>query len=81
MEAYEVTGTVDDRGHVQLDSPLPVDGTFRLRGILMLEGQVREEDEQAWLHAAAQSDAYAFLKDPAEDIYSSNDGKPFNDTR
>jgi len=41
-----------------------------------LEG---ESDEVAWLHAAAQNPAFDFFKEPAEDIYTASDGKPFDD--
>ncbi len=35
-------------------------------------------DESEWLQAAAKNPAFDFLEDPAEDIYSITDGKPFN---
>ena len=35
--------------------------------------------EQEWLRGAAHSPAFEFLKDPAEDIYTPSDGKPFRD--
>jgi hypothetical protein len=36
-------------------------------------------DESEWLRAAARSPAFADLDNPAEDIYSLADGKPFDD--
>ena len=36
-------------------------------------------DEETWLRAASSSDAFAFLADPAEDIYTAADGEPFRD--
>lgn len=36
-------------------------------------------DERQWLHAATVNPAYEFLKEPAEDVYSPNDGKSFDD--
>jgi tetratricopeptide (TPR) repeat protein len=36
-------------------------------------------DEDEWLKAAASNPVFDFLKDPEEDIYTLNDGKPFND--
>jgi hypothetical protein len=36
-----------------------------------------EESEIEWLKAAANNPVFAFLQDPAEDIYSLSDGKPF----
>ena len=37
------------------------------------------DSETAWLRAAASSDSLAFLADPAEDIYTPQDGAPFRD--
>jgi len=39
------------------------------------------DSENNWLRAAMSSDAFAFLADPAEDIYAITDGKPFCDAR
>jgi hypothetical protein len=33
-------------------------------------------DEATWLRAVAKSDAFDFLADPAEDVYTLNDGEP-----
>ena len=38
-----------------------------------------ETTEKEWLHAAATDPAFDFLKDPAEDIYTLADGRPFVD--
>ena len=37
------------------------------------------DSEEVWLHGASSSDAFAFLADPAEDIYTAADGEPFRD--
>ena len=34
--------------------------------------------ESEWLRFAASNPAFDFLKEPQEDIYSPNDGKPFH---
>ena len=39
--------------------------------------QVLEDFEGAWLRSAAASDAFAFLADRAEDIYTATDGEEF----
>ena len=36
------------------------------------------DSERQWLAAAAKSDAFAFLGDDAEDVYSPADGEPFH---
>jgi hypothetical protein len=78
MKAIELTGTVDDKGHLRLDSPVIEFVPGRVRVILLFpEGD--DIDEHEWLKAASQSDAFAFLSDPEEDIYTRSDGKPFRD--
>ncbi|MBM3887564.1 MAG: hypothetical protein FJ388_00395 [Verrucomicrobia bacterium] len=79
MKAIEATGTVDERQQLHLDAPLPV-GPSRVR-VIVLVPENGEMDETTWLHAAANDPAFDFLKDPAEDIYSPADGKPFHDPR
>lgn len=39
-----------------------------------------EGDEMEWLKAASKNEAFDFLKDPEEDIYTPSDGKPFHDS-
>jgi hypothetical protein len=36
-----------------------------------------ELTEEEWLQAGAQNPAFDFLADPEEDIYTLEDGKPF----
>ena len=80
--AIEVAATVENSYQIRLDEPLPEVGSNRVRVIVMLppaafalENEITSEE--AWLHAAADSEAFAFLADPAEDIYSPEDGQPF----
>ena len=42
-----------------------------------LDWETDEINEQEWLHAAATNAIFDFLKDPEEDIYTLEDGKPF----
>lgn len=37
------------------------------------------ESEESWLQAASTSNAFAFLHDAGEDIYTVRDGEPFRD--
>lgn len=37
------------------------------------------DSEESRLRAATSSEAFAFLSDPAEDIYTSDDGEPFQE--
>ncbi|MDO8726521.1 MAG: hypothetical protein Q7J35_10680 [Candidatus Methanoperedens sp.] len=36
-------------------------------------------DEKEWLDAVTSNPAFDFLKEPEEDIYTSEDGRPFQD--
>jgi hypothetical protein len=78
VKALELTGTVDAQRQLHLDEPLPFMGPSRVRVlILVMEEQEITEDE--WLRAAASNSAFDFLQNPAEDIYTLDDGKPFHD--
>jgi len=78
MAAIEMTGTIDEHHQLRLDGTLPVPGPMRVR-VLVLYPLSGEWDEMEWLRAAARNPAFAFLKDPEEDLYTMADGKPFHD--
>jgi hypothetical protein len=64
--------------HIVLDEPydLPPNATLM---VTLLASPIEADSEQAWLQAAASSDAFRFLADPAEDIYATTDGEPIRD--
>ena len=78
VKAIEATGVIDASHKLILDDPLPVEGPTRVRVVILLPEDV-ETDEKEWLRAASTNPAFDFLKDSAEDIYSSADGRPFHD--
>jgi hypothetical protein len=78
MTAFEVTGIIDERQQLQLDTHLPIRGPKRVR-VIILYSSDDELSESEWLQAAATSPAFHSLHDSAEDIYSVTDGKPFRD--
>ena len=78
MTAIEMTGIVDEHNQLKLDGILPISGPRRVR-VIVLSTLDDESNEIPWLRAASQNPAFAFLADPAEDIYTMTDGKPFND--
>lgn len=80
LRAIEFTGSVDESGAIHPDTPLVGIGPAQVR-VLILVTEENDPEEREWLTAASRSDAYAFLDDPAEDIYSLSDGKPFHGTR
>ena len=78
MKAVELSGQIDEKHGLHVDQPIPIDGPCRVRVLLLIpEGEELPEDE--WRRAAARNPAFAFLSDPAEDIYSAADGKPLTD--
>ena len=77
LRAIETTGTVDEQRQLRLDEPLPVTASGKVRVIVLISEEDAEEKE--WLRAAATSSAFDFLKDPEEDVYTSEDGRPFGD--
>ncbi len=79
LQAVELIGTIDEKGQLHLDEPISAVGQGRVRVILLPEEA--EIGENEWIKAAASNPAFNFLKDPAEDIYTLDDGQPFNDQR
>jgi hypothetical protein len=79
LAAIEMSGTVDEQHRLVLDGKVPIPGPRRVR-VLVLYPVDDEWDEEDWLTAAARNPAFAYLHDPAEDIYLAGDGEPFDDT-
>ena len=79
LQAVELIGTIDEKGQLHLDAPISAIGQGRVRVILLPEEA--EIGENEWLKAAASNPAFDFLEDPDEDIYTLDDGQPFNDQR
>ena len=69
-----------DGERIILDEPYELPANSRLM-VTVLPVSQDGDSENAWLRAAMSSGAFAFLADPAEDIYSINDGKPLCDAR
>lgn len=78
MRALETTGRIRGDRDIELDEPLPLENSSRVR-VIVLVPDPDEIDEGEWLRTMAGNPAYAFLADPSEDIYSITDGKPFVD--
>jgi hypothetical protein len=78
MTAVELTGTIDEQRHLQLDAPLPFNGPARVK-VIVLYPLDDEPSEAEWLYTAAHNPAFASLHEPQEDIYTLDDGQPFDD--
>ena len=67
-----------DGEHIVLDEPYDLPANANLM-VTLLPSTSDADSEDAWQRAAASSEAFAFLADPAEDIYTATDGEPFRD--
>ena len=79
MKAIETSGTIDEEHRLHLDGPVPVAGPSRVRVIILVPDD-DDIDEQNWLRSVANP-ALEDWNDPAEDIYTFEDGRPFGDKR
>ena len=77
MPAVTLQAHYDGR-QIVLDEPydLPVNAHLM---VTLLPASTDSDSEQNWLRAASSSDAFTFLSDPAEDVYTLADGEPFRD--
>ena len=80
VNAIEATGIVDADHQLRLDEPLPITGPSRVRVIILIPER-SEVSEAEWAKVANTSPSFGFLRDPGEDVYTLNDGKPFNAQR
>jgi hypothetical protein len=79
IKAIEAVGTIEQDRRVRLDEPLPSGVSGRVR-LLILIGE-DDLSEQDWMRAAVRGGSFDFLRAPAEDVYTLEDGKPFDDAR
>jgi hypothetical protein len=75
--AIELEAAIDDQHRLHLDASLPGAAPGPVR-VLVLIPSGNDPDESEWLRYAAANPAFDFLEDPAEDIYSPTDGKPYH---
>jgi len=75
--ALEVTGEIDENHRLRLHAPIPLHGPRRVRVIILFPDE-DDVTEGEWLRAASTNPALDFLRSPAEDIYTLEDGKPYN---
>ena len=75
LTAIETTGTINANHQIVLDENLPDNAPSRVR-VIVLYDENTDINEKEWLQAASKNDAFDFLNDAAEDIYTLEDGKP-----
>lgn len=75
LTAIETTGTIEPNGKIVIDETFAVDAPTSVR-VIVLFPEAEDVSENNWMHAAAKNEAFDFLQDAEEDIYSLADGKP-----
>ncbi len=73
--AIETTGRVIDARHIETTIPVPVGQRVRLV-IFLPSGADDAMAESEWMEAATKNPIFDFLANPAEDIYTMDDGEP-----
>lgn len=80
MQAISLHAHFDGR-QIVLDEPydLPANATLIVTVVPeSTSGPTDGDSEREWLASAMGSDAFAFLADKAEDVYTIADGEPFH---
>ncbi|HYE74299.1 MAG TPA: hypothetical protein VEF04_13255 [Blastocatellia bacterium] len=77
LTAIETTGRIESNGKIVIDETFSVYAPTSVR-VIVLFPESENFSEGEWLQAASKNEAFDFLKDTDEDIYSLTDGKPLN---
>lgn len=75
LTAIETTGTIKQNGKIEIDETFSVDTPTSVR-VIVLFPEAEDVQESEWMKAASNNEAFDFLNDAEEDIYSLADGKP-----
>ena len=78
MRAIEIVSKTDKTGLLKINYKLDKSES-NVRVLILLDDDNEQEDEKLWMRTISRNPAFNFLNDPAEEIYSSNDGEPLND--
>jgi hypothetical protein len=76
LTAIETTGTIEQSGKIVINETFSVNAPTTVR-VIVLFPESEDVHENEWMQAASKNEAFDFLNDPDENIYSLNDGKPF----
>ncbi len=77
LTAIETTGTIQQNGRIVIDETFVVDEPTSVR-VIVLFPDSEDLSETDWIQAASKNEAFEFLNDPVEDIYTLEDGKPID---
>lgn len=74
-EPFETTGILNSEDTLILHTSPPIAKNKKVKVIIMLEEKNKEDE---WLEAASTNPAFSDIFEKDQDIYSIDDGKPFN---
>lgn len=74
MKAIETTGLFDDKGVLRIQFPLSIKNR-KVKLIILIPEEEDIEGEE-WLSAIDNNEAFDFLHDPEEDIYTQSSLPP-----
>lgn len=78
LTAIETTGTIEQNGRIVINETFSVNAPTSVR-VIVLFPESEDLNESKWLRAASKNEAFDFLNDPDEDIYSLRDGKALDE--
>ena len=78
MKAIEIKSKTDSSGHLNIEYKLD-QANRDVRVLILLEEGDYPDEEKLWMDSISENPSFDFLNDPAEDIYSLNDGEPLDD--
>lgn len=89
LKTLHLETTVGKDGHIHLDVPCGFSEGEKVRLLLIVEPEDesagmkavagQDSDEETWMRWLARHSVSDLLADPAEDIYTLDDGRPFRD--
>jgi len=68
MKAIETIGHIDHEGNLQIKTPLGL--TNQQVRVIVLVPESNDIQNDIWLKSMSTNDAFSFLNEPEEDIYS-----------
>jgi len=80
LRFVELSGEVNEQHELKVSGPVPLNGPSKVK-VLVFPEQEEDIPEDVWMRFLASNEAFAFLKDPEEDLYTLEDGKPFSNER
>ena len=69
MQALEIIGKIDEKGHIILSKPLEFRNKI-VKIIMLIADDDDTIENEEWLAALSTNPIYDFLKDDEEDIYT-----------